>query len=920
MKVSSAWIKNALRRTMLTDSEVVQALERAGIEVEQVISSNEIDKRVIVALVKKVVQHPGADRLKLVEVETGEGTAHIVCGAPNVRDGLKVALAQIGTTLPSGDKIEKAKLRGEVSEGMLCSEFELELGQDHNGILELSSDLPVGTSLCDLYPADTIIDIKTPANRSDVLSVIGLAREVAAMTGESLIPLAPPPVKFSPKSALVAENVLARRYSVGRISVDQTTPSPSEMVARLRGAGVRSIGPVVDITNYVMLETGQPLHAFDAAKVALPVTVRAAKAGETLVTLDGVERTLTAADLVIADGSGPIALAGVMGGQRTEVTADTTEILLESAIFDAVTVRKMAQRHGIRTEASARFERGLPVALSPLGLARAVELLTGHAGGTLIEAADQLNEWPWVTRIGLPVTRLSKLLGFGVSHKEAIEALGKLEIHAQTFDLLGEIHNQLDKPYKFGASYKTDRDEAFDCSYLVDYLYSLLGVQAGFTALGQYQTGRPVELSELAVGDLLFTKGDRQDVTSDHFFRRDYHGTYERQDVKPARQIGHVGIYVGKGKIVHASSAEGKVIEVPLERFTSDPGFAGARRMVDDLADYIAVREVPWWRTDLRAAEDLVEEIVRVLGYDKVPSTIPSWRPRRIEFDRVRAVRRRVRDVAWAAGAFEVMTYSFVSHEQLTNLELDPKAHLKLKNPLSSEQAYLRSSLLPSHLATLERNRMYAKGMRFYEISNVFEKRGKGEQPNEPLHLALTVLEPRGGYAAAKGLLDAVAHDLNVDLEVRPAELSGYAPGRAGEVYLGDTFVGSIGQLHPSRVKAMKIEGEVAYFEVELSPLIKASTTRPYTVASAYPTIDRDLALLVPVAVTWQQVRETTAKWDVNFVSDYYGTELPQGHKSLTIRLRLTLPDRTPTEAEATELEAKVLVTLTRKLGAQRRA
>lgn len=916
MKITSGWIKEWLRRTMLTDREVVEALERAGIEVEQVLSSNEIDKKVVAALVKKVVQHPGADRLKLVEVQTGEGSYAIVCGAPNVREGMKVALAQIGAILPSGDRIEKAKLRGEVSEGMLCSEFELELGHDHNGIMELSNDTPLGMPLSEIFPADSVIDIKTPANRWDVQSVVGLSREVAAMTLTKSIVLAPPPVKFLDKPGVLADKLAASRYTLARVSVNQPPHSPRGMAARLRGAGVRTISPVVDVTNYVLIETGQPLHAFDAAKVELPIDVRHAQHGESLVTLDGVKRQLTEADLVIADAHGPIALAGLMGGQSSEVSAHTREILLESAVFDGVTIRKMAQRHGLRTEASARFERGLPVTLPPLGLARAIELLEQVAEGVLVEASDQLNEWPWISRIGLPMARLSKLLGIGISHKEAIESLAKLEIHAATFDIVGETHKLIGRPYRFGASYKNDRDEAFDCSYLVDYIYSLIGLQVGFTALGQYATGRPVKLDDLRPGDALFTQGDREDVVQDHYFTRSDDGTYVRHEVKPAHKVGHVGIYMGDDKVVHASPGAGKVVEVPLTKFTSDPGFLGVRRFADDLNDYISVAEVPWWRTDLKLIEDLAEEVVRVIGYDKIPATIPAWRPQRIEFDHLRSVRRRLRDILWAAGSFEVMTYSFVSADQLKGLGLDTSDHLKLKNPLSLEQAYLRSSLLPSHLATLERNRMYAKAMRFYEISGVFVKRGKGEQPDEPLRLGATVLEPEAGYSVAKGMLDAIAHELSVELTIRPMNEGKYAPGRYGEIWLGNNKIGGIGQLHPARVRAMKFEGEAAHFEVDLTPLMAAGITKPYVPVSTYPTMVRDVTMLVPLAVTWEDIRAATSSWDVSFVSDYYGQELPQGMKSLTIRLKLTFPDRTPTEAEAATLEESVLTRLGRKLGA----
>jgi phenylalanyl-tRNA synthetase beta chain len=775
MKISAGWIKERLRRTMLSDTDVVQALERAGIEVEQVLLSNEIDKMVVIALVKKVVQHPGADRLKLVDVETDEGEYRVVCGAPNVRQGLKVAFAQIGATLPGGEKIGKAKLRGEVSEGMLCSEFELKLGKDHNGIMELSTPEPVGTPLCDIYPSDTVIDVKTPANRFDVQSIVGLAREVAAMTSAELIPLAPPPVDFVNKDNVLVDGLVAQRYLLARVKVAQPAHSPLSIAKRLRAAGVRSIGPVVDVTNYVLLETGQPMHAFDAAKVVLPIAVRHARADEVLVTLDGVQRELTEADLVIADAQGPIGLAGLMGGQNSEVSADTTEVLLESAVFDGATIRKMAQRHGLRTEASARFERSIPVALPPLGMERAVELLGEIAGGELVWVAEQQDVKPERRHIDLPIERLSRLLGFGVSHKEAVAALEKLQI--------------------------------------------------------------------------------------------------------PATVILH-------------KKDDSAVVSVP---------------------------EVPWWRPDLKEPEDLVEEIVRVIGYDKVPSTIPLWRPRRIQFDRVRSVRRQVRDILWAAGAFEVMTYSFVSAEQLTDLGLDLAEHLKLKNPLSSEQAYLRSNLLPSHLATLERNRMYAKSVRFQEISNVFLKRGKAEQPDEPLRLGVTVLEPDEAYAVVKGILDQLGRALHLDLVVRPASDDVYAPGRYGEVWLGDARVGAIGQLHPTRVRAMKIDGEVAHFELDLAPLMAAAATRPYTPVSTFPTTLRDVTLLLPKDITWQAVREATAGWDVAFVGDYYGSELPVGMKGMTIRLRLSLPDRTPTEQEASELEDAVLLRLRHKFNVQLR-
>ena len=771
MKVSSNWIKKWLRRTMLTDASIIQALERAGIEVEQVVSSKQIDERVIVGLVKKVVQHPGADRLKLVDVSVGELKYKVVCGANNVREGLKVAFAQIGTILPAGDIIQKVTLRGETSEGMLCSDYELGIGSDHNGLLELPEDAVPGTLLNEIYPPDSVIDIKTPANRWDVQSVYGLAREVAAMTGETLVPLSPPPVKISAQDGVLAEPLEAVRYSLARIRVHQAAPSPSTLVAQLRSAGVRSIGPIVDVTNYVLQEVGQPLHAFDAAKVSLPISVRRATKGEVLVTLDGVKRHLHEVDLIIADARGPIALAGIMGGKSTEVTANTTEILLESAVFDGAVVRKTAQRHGLRTEASSRYERGLPSELTSLGLARALELLQKTADAELVKAYDTGYNMKKPYDIALPLSVAKNILGFRILHKEAVTALAKLGIEAR-----------------------------------------------------------------------------------------------------------------------------------------------------DGNSNMITVAAVPWWRSDLKEPQDLIEEIVRVIGYDKVPSTIPLWRPRKIQFDRVRSIRRRIRDVLWAAGAFEVMTYSFVSAEQLEALGLNRNSHLKLKNPLSSEQAYLRSNLLPSHLSTLGRNRMYAKGMRFYEISQVFLKQADGDQPDEPLRLGVTLLEPAGAYSSLKGIWDAIIADLNVDVAICSAVSPPYAPGRVGELRLGDVQIGIIGQLHPNTLASIKVEGEVAYLEVDLSPIIKAAGVQTYRGMDMFPATYRDVTVVLPALTTWTQVRAVTAQWDVTFVTDYYSRDLPEGMKSLTIRLKLVLPDRTPTEAEAAELEVAVMAQLSSKFGAKLRS
>jgi phenylalanyl-tRNA synthetase beta subunit len=913
MKVSSSWVQKRLRRT-ISNEQIVQALESAGIEVEQINASSEIDKRIISALVKEVVQHPAANRLKIAKVWTGESEYDVVCGAPNVRAGLVAPFAQIGSVLPSGDKILRAKLRGEVSEGMLCSARELGLGDDHDGLLELPQTTKPGIPLCDIYPADAVIDVKTPANRWDVMSVVGLAREVAAFAETKLLPLPSALVEKPGKTIKLSASMQADRYMAAIVHVKPDATSPLWMQAALRAVGIRPISLVVDVTNYCMIDLGQPLHAFDAEKVIFPVGVRHARGGERLTTIDGVERRLVPDDLVVVDASGPIALAGVMGGQRTEVTAATSKVLLEAAVFDASSVRKSAQRHGLRTEASARFERSLPVQLAPLALSRALELLETP----LVESADQLNLWPWTQRIGLPVYHLHRLMGVPVQADEAVRLLGQLEIPAERFDITNVARALIGKSYKYGASYKKDGISAFDCSYLVDYVYSLIGEAVGFSALGQYVLGRPVPDDQLLPGDCVFVQGDKSDIVQDHYYTRSSAGEYHKHEVSPKQRVGHVGLYVGSGRVVHASPSAKKVVEVDLGVFTKDPHYLGARRFVEDLADWVSVPEVPWWRSDLKLPEDLIEEVARVYGYDRIPSTIPAWRPQTVTFDRVRPLERRVRELMYAAGLFEIKTYSFVSAEQLQRLNLPLDSHLKLKNPLSSEQAYLRSTMLPSHLAVLHRNRAYAKQFGLYEISRVFEKRRPGDQPDEPLRLAITLIQ-RDALSVVRGILDAVMRELNVNLELTASEDGNFAPGRFAQVALAGRAVGRIGQIHPGILGDLKLEEEVAYLEFDLLPVTRTSKPRQYQPAPRFPVIQRDITLVVPVQVSWADIQRRSDTAALRYVGEYYGDDLPAGHKAITVRLVISRDDRTPTEEDASEAEAKLVTRLARTLGATRR-
>jgi len=939
----------------MSDKDIVQAMEQAGIEVEQYIASTQLDKKVVVGLVKKVIQHPGADRLHIVDVTTGETELSIVCGAPNVRAGLKVAVAQVGSTLPDGTVIKKSKLRGEVSEGMLCSASELGLGNDHDGLIELDEEAGLGTSLCDMYENHGIVDVKTAANRSDLQSVVGLSREVAAIANIDLKDMVEaaeskgsgPAVEIEASPSLVSQLVLAE-FKLG--ASGKIDPKLLQLMAeRLRASGIRPISPVVDVTNYVMLEYGQPLHAYDADKVTLPLGSRLAKAGETLVTLDGVKCVLTVDDLVITDKTGVIGLAGVMGGAQTEITAGTNRIYLEAATFDGGRIRKTAKRFGLRSEASARFERGLPVQLAPLGLARAAELLNRAAGAELQGGVtDVLRIWPWTQRIGLKIPVLNQLLGYELTAKEACQALSRFGISAVPFDIAREARSHLGKPYVWGASFKKNGTNDFDCSYFTDYLYSLIGLRIGYTSLAQFEIGTPVEVDDLKPGDILFYNGHHDHVSKDYglsevqngdqhhsiegyyFLWSDADNKYVRVESKLGQHVGHNGLYVGDGRVVHAvkMEADGEtwrereatgVVEEDVETFTKNAGFLGARRFDDNLDTYVSVAAVPWWRTDLKLAVDLVEEIVRVLGYDRVPSTIPVWRPTTLKFDKTHRLNSRVKNLLSGAGLFEIMTYSFVGEDQLAAVGLKPENHLKLQNPLSSEQAFLRTSLLPSHLQVLARNRTYAKAISFYELSKVFVPVEGDGQPDEPLRLAILVARPQDSYRHLKGLLDALNLEFNVAFALTPVdEPNAFAPGRVAQISLAKKVIGTVGQLNPALLRANKIGGEAAYLELDIEPILAAAAPKKFAGLNRFPGTSRDISFVAGSDVSWSEVLAALKGLHhatVTYVGEYAGANVPVGNRSLSLRLTLSYPDRTPTEEEAGRMEAQAWSVLERKFG-----
>ena len=436
MKVPLSWIREYVDVT-LTPDELGHRLTMAGLETMGIETIGENWDNVVVGQVLSVEPHPNADRLKLATVDPGTGPVTVVCGAPNVAEGQCIAFARVGATLldPRSGRLETLKaatIRGVVSEGMVCSERELGMSDDHEGILVLGDDAPVGTPLAD-YLGDVVFDQEVTPNRPDWLSVLGVAHEIAALTGGAVRePAVDYPEEGPPIESLVTITVdapdLALRYTASLITDVKVGPSPRWIQDRLIKAGQRPINNLVDITNYVMLEYGQPLHAFDYnALEDKTVHVRRAAEGETLVTLDGETRHLSSDMLVIADARNPVGLAGVMGGAASEMTEATTAVLLESANFSATNIRRTATNLRIRTEASYRFERNLNPDLAPLALWRATRLIQELAGGQVARGIIDL--YPGrVERPPLPLTldRVEKVLGVRFSLEDAERVLTSL--------------------------------------------------------------------------------------------------------------------------------------------------------------------------------------------------------------------------------------------------------------------------------------------------------------------------------------------------------------------------------------------------------------------------------------------------------------------------------------------------------------
>ena len=789
MLVSYNWLKQYMN---IEDNatDLAEKITRGGIEVEGVEYLADNISNVVVGYVETKEKHPDAEKLNVCTVNVGEeDNLQIVCGAPNVDAGQYVIVAKVGATLP-GIKIKKAKLRGVESQGMICSLKELGLNQSvvpknyQDGIYVFESEQKLGADAVEVLGLnDYILDLSITPNRADALSMRGLAYELGALYNQKVtFPDSEVEENYSDTELkVVVESDSCKNYLGQVVKNIEVKDSPLWLQTRLMNSGIRPINNIVDITNFVLLEFGQPMHAFDKDLVGNSIVVRNAKEGEVLETLDGEERKLKESDLVITDGTKPIALGGVMGGKNTEVSNNTKNIILESAYFNPVSIRRTSAAHGLRSDSSARFEKGIDPNMQKAAIQRAVELILELCPNATVEAS------------------------VGVVNKEE------------------------------------EKEVVISTSYINNYL----------------------------------------------------------------------GITLSTEEITSILESLSFSVEVNGEELTV---------------------KIPTRRPDISIKQDLVEEVIRIYGYDNLASTLPKFSKTTkggLTYSQ-RAIRD-LRKVYVGLGFNDTINYSLVSDEESTQYTLDNHHKVRLMMPMTETHSTLRQSLIPGLLNTVQYNvARKQKDLKLLEIGRVFFGSGDDNiQPKETLYLsgALTGEENSTkwlnessviDFYTAKGYLEVIFERLGLDEKVlyKKAKIDGMHPGRTAEVYLGEKLIGFIGEIHPV-VASDKDLNETYVFEINLDEVISESKVKPkYEEVTKYPEITRDIAMLVDLADEYQNIYDVIESINSKLITKielfdlYVGPELLVGKKSIALTITYSDKQKTLTDEEVTKVHEKVLKAL----------
>lgn len=802
MLVSTKWLNDYVNIEGIQPTDLAERITRSGIEVDTMIDRSQGMTNVVVGFVKECVKHPEADKLNICQVDVGDEVTQIICGASNIAQGQKVIVARPGAVLPGGMKIKKAKLRGEESNGMICSLQELGIEGKvvpkvyAEGIYVLPETAIIGEDILPLLGLDdTVLEFDLTPNRSDALSMLGVAYEVGAILSQGI---------QLPKGSYNESQEKAQDVLTLRIDAKEANPmyvakvvknitvgeSPLWLQNRLMAAGIRPHNNVVDITNYVLLEYGQPLHAFDYDRLGTKeIVVRVAKEGEKITTLDEAERTLKEQQLIITNGKEPVAIAGVMGGLNSEVHDGTTTVVIESAYFNPSSVRKTSRELGLRSDASTRFEKGVDPARVIMAAERAAQLMTELAGGVVLEGSvvfDELDKTP--ERIIVSPDYINNRLGMKISFEEMLSILERLQIPTEA------VNGQL-------------------------------------------------------------------------------------------------------------------VIDAPTRR------------------------------QDLRIKEDIIEEIARMYGYDEIPMTLPVTESTPGGLSSYQAKRRIVRRFLEGAGLYQALTYSLTSKEQSQAFALETAPVTELLMPMSEERSILRQSLIPHLLeATTYNVARRMDSVAFYETGSVFLGEEEDGLPQEVEHVAAVITGKWVDHAwqsetktvdffVLKGIVEGMMSSLGLTngLSFEQAVIENMHPGRTARIFYDGEEIGLIGQLHPTEQKKRDLKNTFV-MEMNLKKILSLHTdVLEYTAVPRFPSISRDIALVVPTDTTAGMVetviRQAGGKLlkDVKLFDLYEGDNVEEGKKSLAFSLLYADPERTLTDEEVVQAHDKVLSALTTEIGANLR-
>ncbi len=789
MLIPESWLRSMVDPPLTTEA-LAHLLTMSGLEVETCRPVAPPFSGIVVGEVVSVARHPNADKLSLCSVNIGTGEPlQIVCGAPNVRAGMKAPLAVVGAKLP-GLEIKAAKMRGVESQGMLCSARELGMSEDHSGLLELPAGAPVGGDVRELLELDdNVLEIKLTPNKADCLSVLGIAREVAALTRSKIsVPEAKPvAAKNDAKHPFrITDSEGCGRFA-GRVirNVNAKAPTPDWMKQRLERAGQRSISALVDVTNYVMLEMGRPLHVYDQDKLKGAIDVRWGKKGEKVKLLNEQTVEVDGTVLCITDDSGPIGLGGIMGGDSTKAELETKNIFLESAFFFPAAIAGRARRYNFSSDASHRFERGVDFTNNAAGIERATQLILDMCGGDPGPTVDLVEKLPERKPVTMRIARAQKIIGVPV-----------------TADEMADIFTRLSLPF----------------------------------------TRTP-------------------------------------------------------------------------DAFTVTP---------------------PSYRFDIEIEEDLIEEVARVYGFERIPASPPSAPAAMHAEPESHRSLHALRALVAARDFQEVVNFTFVDAGWETDLAGNPDP-VRLLNPIASHQSAMRSSLIGGLVENIRYN-MARKQLRVrvFEVGRAFLRDVKVEDGEltvaglrQPMRIAAAACGPAEDEQWGTPSRPVDFFDLKADVEAlvwprvarfEAATHPALHPGRSARVLLEGAAAGWVGELHPRWQARFELPQPAVVFELDAENLQKVRVPHPEQ-PSRFPPVVRDIAVLVEAGLPVQtlldalEAEKPAIVRSIGLFDLYHGKSLPSGRKSLAFRIVMQDTEKTLTDAEVDSAIAQMVQLLRQRFG-----